>query len=271
MLYTPAADFVGAETFSYTIKDSVEATATATVTVHVDGFTDDDAFVVFDDGQIYEFDVLQNDGLLIGNHDELEIDPVSDVMNVSNSPSTISNSTAEFSADKRRIIYQRDQGNLATETFTYQVVDDAGGTSSATVTVTVDTSGAPANEPPVALDDRYSATIGQSLVIGEEDGLVSNDVDFDAQQQLSVTKIGGVSIDTNPIVLTYGVLTISADGSFTYAANSSTAGDEFEETFNYTLSDGRVGGEDVGEVSILITRAFDVVDELEIDPVDGTL
>ncbi|WP_405412160.1 endonuclease [Maribacter sp. Asnod1-A12] len=78
--YTPASDFTGTDSFTYTICDAltVPNCSTAIVTVTVEGNGDsianDDIFNVVEDGETYILDVLENDLLL----DEVEIISIDD-------------------------------------------------------------------------------------------------------------------------------------------------------------------------------------------------
>ena len=146
------------------------------------------------------------------------------------------------------------------------------GTATATLTITV----LGINDPTTAQDDEGVIVEGGTLIVndgdnanktgdtfdatGEHSGDVINtsssthaDSDADADANLTVTGIrtggagGGTagSIDT-ALDGTYGQLTISADGSYTYVANKDAAnaldtGESATDVFTYTLSDGGSG------------------------------
>jgi hypothetical protein len=130
IVYTPAAGYVGADTFSYTIRDPAGLTATATVSVTV--VTANHPPVAQDDSATSPFafpvaiDVLANDS-----------DPDGD-------PLTIVSFTQP---DSGKAAVTRGPGNKLTYTpinfvgfdhFLYTVSDGRGGTATATVTVYAD-------------------------------------------------------------------------------------------------------------------------------------
>jgi hypothetical protein len=114
-----------------------------------------------------------------------------------------------------------------TDTFTYTISDGKGGTSTATVAVTVD-AGTPTgiNTPPVAVDDRFvaSCTLSTSL------NVLANDSDKDGNT-LTITSI------TQP---TRGSkISIAADGrSLIYTPGTKCF---WQDVFTYTISDGNGG------------------------------
>ena len=161
-----------------------------------------------------------------------------------------------------------DAGDVVTDVFTYTA---DGATATLTITVTG------VNDDPVAQNDEgviveegtltvaNSANANQSGGIdatGEHSGDVIDtsssthtDSDADASASLTITQIkksGGTNSSVSAgssynssgtsVVGTYGTLTIGADGSYSYVANSATstldAGDSVTDVFVYTLSDG---------------------------------
>lgn len=134
LFYTPAADFFGTETFSYTVRDSGGLTATAQVTVHVTNVNDpvtaaDDSFYVGEFTTDNELDVLANDSP--GPHEETVDDLVIIAVTVPDA-----NGTVEIAPDGKSLIYAPDPTALGpyTETFQYTVTD---GPTQDTATVTV--------------------------------------------------------------------------------------------------------------------------------------
>jgi large repetitive protein len=124
-------------------------------------------------------------------------------------------------------------GFVGTETFTYTIRDVYGATDTAAVTLTA------TNEAPDAVDDVYDAEgslTGAQLVVAAADGILSNDVDGDADP-LTITNVS---------YLGSGSLSVNADGSFTYTPSFGFSG---TETFTYTLTDG-FGAEDSAIVTL---------------------
>ncbi len=77
------------------------------------------------------------------------------------------------------------EGETATDTFSYTVSDGQGGTDTAMVTITI--SGLP-NDPPVASDDAYETDESMRLIVPAP-GLLANDSDPDASDVLSVKSL----------------------------------------------------------------------------------
>lgn len=129
--YTPAADFNGVDTFTYTIRDGNGGMATATVTVTVVAVNDAPAAV--DDmaqtaqGQRLTLDVLANDTDI---DDAIDVTTVVLVMLPDSGTATV--------AANGTITYTPDGALVGEDTLTYTVNDASGALSNeATVTITV--------------------------------------------------------------------------------------------------------------------------------------
>ena len=112
--------------------------------------------------------------------------------------------------------------------FSYGIRADDGGAegcagpadSTATVTITVD----PVNDAPTATADSFVAVMNQTLNVGDP-GVLANDNDIDGDS-LTASKV------SNPA---HGVVTLSADGGFSYTPASGYTG---PDAFSYRASDG---------------------------------
>jgi hypothetical protein len=93
------------------------------------------------------------------------------------------------------------------------------------------------NGAPSAVDDRYTTTFGQPLVVGAP-GVLSNDRDPDGDTLHASVVSGPAS----------GSLTFAADGSFTYTPNAGFVGND---SFTYSADDG-AGGSSVAVVAIAV-------------------
>jgi hypothetical protein len=102
-------------------------------------------------------------------------------------------------------------------------VSDGQLTSTATLALTVTA----ANDAPVAADDSYSLSAGQSLTVSAATGVLANDSDIDSPA-LSLT----ATVVNQPA---HGTLAPSSDGSFTYTPSATFAGND---RFTYRASDG---------------------------------
>ncbi|WP_221797202.1 beta strand repeat-containing protein [Oceanobacter mangrovi] len=251
--YTPDANFNGTDSFVYEVSDGNGGTAQATVTITVDPVNDapvavNDSYRVDEDGVLNGSTVLANDSDLDGDSLAVNTTPVTDV----------SNGTLVLNADGT-FTYTPDANFHGTDSFVYEVSDDNGGTEQATVTITVD----PVNDAPVAVNDSDSVIEGNSISRNDTLGVISNDLDLD-NDNLQVTAIrtgsesGSGSDGTlgNDLLGTYGSLTLNADGSYQYSANTAAAlalnsGESREDVFTYTVSDGN-GGTDTAELVITV-------------------
>jgi hypothetical protein len=130
--YTPAANFSGFESFSYTISDGNGGTDEALVTVDVMNLSDpptgvNDALTVNKNQANQTLDVLANDTDPDGN-DTLIIKSVGTGSN---------GGTLTISQDERTLLYTPAADFVGTETFSYTLADGEDQTSQATVTLTV--------------------------------------------------------------------------------------------------------------------------------------
>ncbi|MDN7144211.1 VCBS domain-containing protein [Pseudomonas sp. JQ170] len=166
-------------------------------------------------------------------------------------------------------------GGVLTDVFTYRIVDTAGLTDVAQLTITV----RGVNDPPVAQNVIAVATEAggfnnQSLGVNPSGDATANAFDPDGDP-LTVTEIrAGAENQTNPpvavavqpggtqVVGLYGTLTINPDGTYTYVVDNANAAvqalrlssDLLLERFTYTISDG-VGATpetDRAEIIVLI-------------------
>jgi large repetitive protein len=139
------------------------------------------------------------------------------------------------------------------ETFTYTINDGQGGTSSATVNITV----TPTNDAPVArvdsrnLNEDVAGLSGNVIRPASANTGERNDTDKDGDA-LTVTGVAAGAPAVAPstgvgttIVGSLGTLVLSADGSYTYTpgagAQALNGGQTAADVFTYTVSDGQGG------------------------------
>ncbi|XOJ72920.1 VCBS domain-containing protein [Candidatus Pelagibacter sp. Uisw_114] len=201
-----------------------------------------------------------------------------------------------------------DSGDTATDVFNYTVSDGNGGTDTATITITI----LGANDAPVAQNDVGVIVENGTLTVsdgananlsgsydatGEHSGDVINtsssshsDSDLDDSASLNITQIkenggsnsavsSGSSYNSSgtSVTGTYGTLTIGADGSYTYIANTAAAealdaGDTANDVFHYIVSDGTAT--DTATITITILGANDAPvaqNDVGVIVEDGTL
>ena len=211
IVYSPAAGFLGTDSFQYEITDERGQTARATVHVTV---TDQNAeplaradVFTTNAGVPVSLPVLAND-----------FDPNGDALRVVSS-SQPSNGDVTWDPDPAAPgLYTPQPGFSGTDTFTYTISDASGLESTATVTITV----VLPNRPPVVAADSATTKTRTAVLIG----VLANDYDPDYPTKLRVT-----SVTTPP----HGTATINWNGeSVTYTPASDFAG---VDTFTYTVSD----------------------------------
>jgi VCBS repeat-containing protein len=160
-------------------------------------------------------------------------------------------------------------GDVVYDYFNYTVQDQSKSgtydTDTATLTITVTGT----NAAPVANNDTGSVNENATLTVsnGSSDVVEDNDTDADGDT-LTITTVrtggtegSGTQVSAgNALTGTYGVLTLQANGSYTYAANTAAAealdaGDVVTDVFNYTISDGNAT--DIATITITVTGQND--------------
>ncbi len=150
------------------------------------------------------------------------------------------NANGSLTYDPNGAFESLDDGETATDTFTYRANDGTVDSNMATVTITI--SGR--NDAPVAVNDSY-ATDEDTVLTVPVAGVLTNDTDVDVEP-LTVSTVQGQAANVGTqIVLPSGALvTINANGSLTYNPNgvfeSLNNGETATDTFAYTASDGTV-------------------------------
>jgi uncharacterized repeat protein (TIGR01451 family) len=215
--YTPAAGFVGTDTFAYQLSDG-PATATATATLSVVN----SAPVARPDADSTDADnpvtlsVLAND-----------TDPNNDTLTVT--AATAPPHGQVVVTANGTITYTPAAGFAGTDSFSYTVADPSGATDTGIVTVTVRSSG------PIAVNDSYVARPGVAMTLD----VLANDTDPNTGQTLSVATVGTGS---------KGTVTLHADGTLTYLPTATGGIDSFD----YVLTD-TLGLTDTATVTVTIT------------------
>ncbi|HEX2135460.1 MAG TPA: Ig-like domain-containing protein [Microvirga sp.] len=152
---------------------------------------------------------------------------------------------ANYQAALRSIQFSTTDDNPVTSKTLEWTVND-GDTDSAPATKEIAVT--PVNDPPTAVADTAAvnedATVTGNVIAGAADG-TGQDTDPEGDS-LAITAVSGPSgagTVGQPLVGTYGTLTLSADGSYSYTANTAAAqalvaGEVVTDTFTYTVSDG---------------------------------
>lgn len=235
LLYTPANNFNGAETFTYTVQNSLGEQAIATVTVNVQPVNDppqavnDNLTAV--GGQTTSIDVLGNDSTSPDTGESLAI------TSVGTSGTSTHGATLTITNSGTRVAYTPPANFSGTDTFTYTISDGHGGTATATATVNVSpTSHGPVAvlDVPTVVEDSTSNTLS----------VLANDTDVD-NDPLTISSVGAGNKG--------GTISISADKKtliYTPAANFNGV-----EEFTYTVTDGSATA--TGQVRVTVTNVND--------------
>ncbi len=208
-VYTPPTNFVGTDSFTYTICDALStpncSTATVTITVSDEG----EAVAVDDEFEVEENSTLEITTLL--DNDIISDGAVLESINIDGATGNI-----VLNSDNS-VSYTAINGFVGDDVFTYTICDndDTPTCSTAIVTITVIDEGTP-----VATDDTFFISQNTSNNILD---VLSNDSVLD-DAEIS-------SIDSST---TEGTVTLNTDGSISYTTLSDFEGDD---TFTYTLCD----------------------------------
>lgn len=225
--FTPAPDFTGDATISYTVSDPTGLTDTATVTVAVGDVNDppvavDDAATTPEDTAVL-VDLRGNDTDPDNTLAELTLSDISvpeaQGSIVDNGDGTVTFTPApDFNGEA---------------TITYTITDPDGGSDEGQAIVTV----TPVNDAPVAVDD--TATTPQETPVIVD--LLGNDTDVDnTNDELSVTAVS--------VPEAQGTVVNNGDGTATFTPAADFTG---EATLTYTVSDPD-GSTDEGQAVVTV-------------------
>lgn len=228
LTFSPAANYNGSTSFTYTISDGSGGSATATVNGTVTAVNDapvavNDSFTTLEDTPI-TLDVRGNDSDVDG--DTLTITQINGTGIVTGATVSVTGGTVTLNANGTLTFTPAANYN-GSPSFTYTVSDGNGGTATATVNGTV----SPVNDVPVAVSDTFTTPEDTTITFDVR----SNDTDADGDA-LTVTAINGTAITAGQsITITGGAVRLDADGRLSFTPNANYNG---PISFTYTLSDG---------------------------------
>jgi uncharacterized delta-60 repeat protein len=242
--YTPAANYNGPDSFTYTACDDGTTNGladpqcdTATVTITVTPVNDppaarDDSYSTAEDTPL----TVAAPGVL-GNDTDADGDPLSVAAAAVTGPA---HGTLTLNQDGS-FTYTPAADFNGTDTFTYKASDGTADSTAATVTVTV----TPVNDPPVARDDSYRTEEDQPLstALSKTAGVLANDSDADGDPLTAVLATGPA----------HGTLTLNSNGAFTYTPAANFNG---TDTFTYKAGDGALTS-NVATVTITVVPVPD--------------
>ena len=221
-----------------TVTDAGGRSDNATITVDLNNINDNDpvadaeSFTVAEAGTATEADLDVGASLLDGDTDA---DLPNDTLTVTTTPVSGPSHAASFNLNADGTFsYTHDGSENLSDSFTYEVTDALGHSSTAVVTITI----TPVNDAPVGVDDTASTIEDTPVTVT----VVSNDTDVEGD---SLT-VSAVTQGTNGAV-TFG------GGTVTYTPNANFNG---SDSFTYTVSDGN-GGTDTATVDVTVNPVND--------------
>ena len=244
-IYTPEADYVGPDSFTYKVDDGELESDVATVSITVDPANDpptaeNDSYDVDEDA------VLNVDAPgVLDNDEDIDGDTLSAVLVEGPEHGELTlNEDGSFS-------YTPEPNFNGTDSFTYRAADELTESAEATVTITVN----PVNDAPTADDDAYLAETNESLTI-EIPGVLEGDEDIDEDS------LTAVLVDLPE----HGELVFNDDGSFTYTPDADFNG---LDSFTYRAADGQDESE-LATVNLTVAQALGEVDFLIVETQNPT-
>jgi lipopolysaccharide export system protein LptA len=215
-VYTPNANYNGADSFTYTLTDGTfSVTGTVAITVRPVA----DAPIAVDNSYSGNEDTTltasSTRNVLTNDSDPDGATTLTAILVTPPAVGTLTlNSTGTF-------IYAPPANYNGSVSFTYRASDGALTSNLATVTIAV----LPVNDAPTPAADAYQVDEDQVLTVSAANGVLLNDTDIDS---VGLTVVG----NTTP---GKGTVVIAANGSLIYTPNTNFFG---TDTFNYTVSDG---------------------------------
>jgi VCBS repeat-containing protein/autotransporter-associated beta strand protein len=247
------------DSFTYTVKDGGGLTATATLTVTIQG-RNDAPVAVNDSATAVEAGGTNNgtagtnpSGNVLSNDTDPDTGDTKTVSAVAGGTvgtalagtygSLTLNSDGSYSyvLDNSKAAVQalKSSSDTLQDSFSYTVQDAGGLTGTATLTVTIQG----ASDAPTAAADSYSTDEDKALTIAAAQGVLANDSDVDGNTLSAVL----VQAPAN------GKITLNADGSFSYTPTADFNG---TDSFTYKANDGALDSNTV-TVSISVGAVND--------------
>lgn len=230
VLYTPNADFIGSDSFTYVAEDSSGvATASTNVSIEIEATVlpraRRDSATVDEDSSNNSIAVLSNDRANAG----ATVFLVGVASAPANGQVSVDDNNTPGDASDDTILYTPNGNFSGTDTFTYTMNDTATGSVASTGTVNVTVN--PVNDPVELVDDTASTSEDQAATIAIS-ALLSNDSPGDGetdQQSLTLNSVAALTAGggTVAIVGSNVVYTPADDfnGEFLFTYNASDNGD----------------------------------------------
>ena len=224
--YTPANNYVGTDSFTYTAYDGAATSNVATVAISI--------------GNTNTAPVAYNDTATTPEDTAIVIPVLVNDTDVDGDPLAVTSLTQPVHGtvvanQNGTVTYTPSANYNGTDVFTYRATDGTLSSNIATVTVTI----TPVNDPPVAYNDVATTVEDTAVVIA----VLANDIDVDGDA-LTVTNL------TQPA---HGTVTVGQNGQVVYTPAPDFCG---TDTFTYTAFDGTATS-NVATVTVTVTPAND--------------
>ncbi|MBD1863355.1 MULTISPECIES: S-layer family protein [Trichocoleus] len=231
-IYTPKSNFNGTDTFTYTITDGRGGNTTAVVTLNVNAINDapiagNDIITTNEDTSV----TFTQANLLLNDSDADQDTPL--ITSFSQPGRGV------LASSNGSLTYTPTANFSGSDSFTYVVTDGKGSSTTATVTLVVNS----VQDIPVANNDAFTTSEDTELLITPNE-LLRNDSDAD-QQQLLINSFG-------PAL--NGAIRDNGNQTFTYTPSPNFNG---SDSFTYTITDGS-GGTATATVNVNVTSVNDI-------------
>jgi ELWxxDGT repeat protein/VCBS repeat-containing protein len=228
--YTPNANFVGTDTFTYRATDGIANSNLATVTIAVTAPIND-APVANQDSFSFNEDTPYNNNVLLNDTDTEDTRPQSAQL------ITGPTQALSFSLNADGSFNYTPAANFnGNDSFTYIAKDSTGASSgTATVNLTIN----PVNDAPVAVNDSFPAFDEDTPFNGN---VLLNDTDTEDTRPQTATLAGGpghalsFSLNTDGSFSYTPAANFNGNDSFTYIAKDSTGASSGTATVNLTVT-----------------------------------
>lgn len=222
--YVPDADYFGPAQFTYTVSDGAGGFNVGTADLNIAAVNDAPRLqgesTTTDEDQILH---ISKASLLANDHDVDNPDSALAITGVSNA------SHGTVSMVGTEIVFTPDLNYNGAASFSYTVSDGVGGTSIATVSLTINS----VNDAPVVNDELLIGKRDHTYTLSQA-ALLSNDTDVETPRaNLTIVEVKNVQ---------NGTATLNADHSVTFVPNAGYAG---RGTFEYVVQDAD-GGQTTG-------------------------
>ena len=230
--YTPTANYIGTDSFTYRVTDGSAWSNVATVALTVRN-RPDPTTAIADEYSLDEdvpLNIAATQGVLANDQD---LDGIPVGATVVDQPA---HGTLALQPDGS-FLYTPTKNYHGSDQFTYKVVDEAGVSNVAVVSLTVH----PVNDAPSAVNDAYATSQVGVVQTSALRGVLANDTDPEGDA-LTAALVDGPA---------HGTLTLNADGSFLYTPAAGFIG---HDKFTYRAGDGLLQSS-VATVTLTVRQA----------------